>query len=93
MTCTVVYNFKTKPGLREQAVAAFDIMGGVAGLDSISLFRERENTDGFVCVEHWESESAHKTFLGSFTQEEAEQFQSLFAELPVPKICDAQNSI
>jgi quinol monooxygenase YgiN len=86
VSLTVIYNFNTKPGLRDQVIQAFSIVKGAAGLNSIQLYKDKKNPDKLVCVENWASEKHHDTFIGSFTPEQAAAFESMFTEKPEPGI-------
>ena len=86
MSFTVIYNFKTKPGLRDQVIEAFNIVKGAAGLNSLELYKDKKNDEKLVCVENWASEKHHDTFIGGFTPEQAAGFASMFAEKPEPMI-------
>ncbi len=86
MSLTVIYNFHTKPGFRDQVIEAFKIVKGAAGLNSLELYKDKKNDEKLVCVENWASEKHHDAFIGGFTPEQAAEFESMFAEKPEPKI-------
>ena len=84
MSYVVIYNFVTKPGLRDQVVEAFNIVKGVAGLNKLELYKDKVDDTKLVCVETWESQSHHDKFISSFTPEQAAEFGNMFAEPPAP---------
>ena len=86
MSYIVIYNFVTKAGLRDQVIEAFNIVKGAAGLNEIELYKDKADENKLVCVETWENQSYHDNFIGGFTPEQAAEFESMFAEPPVPNV-------
>lgn len=68
MSATVIVNFQSKPGRRDDLV---EFLSGVqdgaiaAGCQSIAVYRVEGTEDGVVEVEYWESQQAHEKFVGA----------------------------
>lgn len=68
MSTTVIVNFQSKPGRRDDLI---EFLSGVqdgaisAGCKSIAVLRVQDTEDGVVEVEYWESRAAHEKFVAA----------------------------
>jgi len=87
MRCTVIFELKEKPGQRpalEQILREFlPVTRERAGCISIEAFGNSD-TDGILCVEHWESRKHYDEYLAwRIERGDIDRVVQLCAEQPV----------
>lgn len=83
MTVKYVFEARVRPGEMPDAIRSFDIYLQTPGFVSMELLQDPDFDDRLFCCEVWESEEAHKMFVGSLSQKAQAQWLKRFVGAPV----------